>query len=152
MRATIDETCMLTAEIWANRSTCPKRHVGVCITTPDGRVLAVGYNGAPRGMAHCDEVGCYLDARDECTNAIHAEANSIAIAARIGISLSGAIMYSTCFPCSRCAQLIGAVGIAQVIYAQARPGNLRDVIRAEEILQTAGVILRQLGGTSHETD
>ncbi|MBE9542143.1 MAG: cytidine deaminase, partial [Proteobacteria bacterium] len=41
----------------AKRSTCIRRQVGA-ILVKDKRVLATGYNGAPSGIAHCQDVGC----------------------------------------------------------------------------------------------
>jgi len=41
----------------AKRSTCIRRHVGAIIVR-DKRILATGYNGAPRGLPHCLETGC----------------------------------------------------------------------------------------------
>lgn len=144
MRLTVDMAAMATAEVWAKRSTCPKRAVGVCITTKDGRVLAVGYNGAPHGMPHCTEVGCAPNGDGECTNAVHAEANAIAVSARNGVSLKGAIMYSTCYPCARCAQLMAAAGIAVLIYRDPRTGNSKANAKAQAIMDSASMGIRPL--------
>lgn len=153
MRITIDAAAMATAEVWAKRSTCPKRAVGVCITTQDGRVLAVGYNGAPRGMPHCTEVGCAPNADGECTNAVHAEANAIAVSARNGVSLQGAIMYSTCYPCARCAQMMVGAGIAAVVYRDLRSGNTKANVQSTEIMTSANMGIKPMkeqgNGTAH---
>lgn len=47
---------------------------------------------------------------------IHAEANAIAKAARKGISLDGAMMFVTSYPCLICMRAIVAVGIKKVVY------------------------------------
>ena len=44
------------AELTAKRSTCMRRSVGAVIVK-DRRAIATGYNGAPRGIAHCEERG-----------------------------------------------------------------------------------------------
>ena len=46
----------ITAQV-ARRSTCLRRQVGA-ILVREKRILATGYNGAPRGLKHCAEVGC----------------------------------------------------------------------------------------------
>ena len=48
---------------------------------------------------------------------VHAEANAIAQAAKFGVSLVDARLYSSMFPCFDCAKLIVAAGITQV-YAE----------------------------------
>ena len=46
------------ATMIATRSTCPSRAVGCVVIDIDTKhVLSTGYNGAPKGTAHCDE-GC----------------------------------------------------------------------------------------------
>ncbi len=44
----------------ATRSTCLRRQVGAVLVR-DRRILATGYNGAPRGVAHCLDIGCLRD-------------------------------------------------------------------------------------------
>lgn len=44
---------MHVAYAWAARGTCPRLQVGA-VFARDGRTLTSGYNGAPRGMPHCD--------------------------------------------------------------------------------------------------
>jgi dCMP deaminase len=43
------------AELFAERSTCSRLHVGA-VFSRDGRILVTGYNGAPKGLPHCDHV------------------------------------------------------------------------------------------------
>lgn len=45
------------AALVAERSTCLRRKVGA-VAVKDRRILATGYNGAPKGVAHCLDVGC----------------------------------------------------------------------------------------------
>lgn len=56
MRPTWDEYFMQIVDIVKERSTCLRRKVGALIVK-DKRILATGYNGAPTGLPHCDEVG-----------------------------------------------------------------------------------------------
>ena len=87
---------MSLALLVSKRSTCSRRQVGA-LAEKDGRVLVTGYNGAPSGFPHCiDHGGCRLNERGGCLDAVHAEANLIAFAAKHGISLEGATVYTTC--------------------------------------------------------
>ena len=118
----------------SKRSTCSRRQVGA-LAEKDGRVLVTGYNGAPSGFPHCiDREGCRLDERGGCLDAVHAEANLIAFAAKHGISLEGATVYTTCAPCLDCAKLLINAGIKKVLYLE----EYRDT-RGKDLLIQAGV-------------
>lgn len=43
---------MAHAALASARGTCPRKSVGVVIAR-DGRILSTGYNGAPKGLPHC---------------------------------------------------------------------------------------------------
>jgi len=45
------------AQLVSERSTCLRRKVGAVLVR-ERRILCTGYNGAARGLPHCDEVGC----------------------------------------------------------------------------------------------
>jgi len=80
---------------------------------------STGYNGAPKGIQHCSEIGCDVvgvPPDDHCRRAIHAEENAIAFAARYGISVDAGTIYCTHAPCYNCAHLIVASGIRVVYY------------------------------------
>ncbi|MCO5760313.1 MAG: deaminase [Chromatiaceae bacterium] len=106
---------MQVAETTSWRSTCERNNVGALIVL-DGRPLSVGYNGAPAGLAHCQDIGCLIDSSGGCIRTQHAEANAIAWAARKGIAVEGATLYVTLSPCLPCAKLIINAGIARVVY------------------------------------
>lgn len=128
---------MATAELVSARSTCSRARVGVVVARA-GRQLTSGYNGAPAGLPHCrHHCDCLLDdpARHEliitedahligcnslkpCTIAVHAEANAIAYAARYGMRLEGADLFTTLSPCVPCSQLIINAGIVRVVYSK----------------------------------
>ena len=57
MRPTWDKYFMEIAEIVKKRSTCIRRQVGAVIVK-DKQILATGYNGAPKKLKHCEEIGC----------------------------------------------------------------------------------------------
>ena len=45
------------AEVVSKRSTCLRRKVGA-VLVKDRQILATGYNGTPKGLPHCEQVGC----------------------------------------------------------------------------------------------
>ena len=55
-RMSWDEYFMRMAHLVAKRSTCLRRQVGA-VLVKDNRVLATGYNGAPKGLPHCVDLG-----------------------------------------------------------------------------------------------
>jgi dCMP deaminase len=106
-----DEDFLIMATVVGSRSTCNRRRVGALLVR-DRRIISLGYNGNPSKMPHCD----HHYEEEVCTTAVHAEANTIAFAAKHGISTWGAILYSTDVPCLDCAKLIINAGIGRVIY------------------------------------
>lgn len=143
---------MQSAYLWAQRSTCSRLHVG-CVIERDGRILVQGYNGAPAGLDHCNhECTCDIEgyraqfpsktwahasvcnSAQPCLQAVHAEQNAIAYAARHGVGLEGASAWVTNQPCMSCAQSLINAGITDVYYFE--PYRLPDGI---ELLRAAGI-------------
>ncbi|MBR2009314.1 MAG: cytidine deaminase, partial [Peptococcaceae bacterium] len=52
-----DTYFMEITHVVAKRSTCMRRQVGA-ILVKDKHILTTGYNGAPKGLVHCREIGC----------------------------------------------------------------------------------------------
>ena len=100
----------------ATRSTCDRKHVGAVIVR-DRTILSTGYNGSIRGMPHCDEIGHTME-NGHCVATIHAEANAIIQAARNGVNINGAEMYTTASPCWNCFKLIANSGITRIFYGE----------------------------------
>ena len=92
----------------ATRSTCDRKNVGAVIVR-DRTILSTGYNGSVRGMPHCDEVGHDMES-GHCVGTIHAEANAIIQAAKNGVRIDGAEIYTTASPCWNCFKLIANSG------------------------------------------
>lgn len=118
---------------------CLGSRVGAVLVRDD-RIISTGYNGTPAGMPNCDETekGCqrcqdrYWEKEgepdkmsdpehtagkslDRCL-CVHAEQNALLTAARFGIAVEGATIYTTLSPCFTC--LKGAVqsGIRRVVF------------------------------------
>lgn len=110
----------------ATRATCDRKHVGALIVSPDHRIVATGYNGAPAGVESCDEVGHQL-VDGHCVRTLHAESNALDFAGRFA---QGCTLYVTITPCWDCAKRIVNAGINKVIYDEhyeSRYGKSTDV-------------------------
>ncbi|MCO5149718.1 MULTISPECIES: anti-phage dCTP deaminase [unclassified Shinella] len=64
---------------------------------------------------------------------VHAEMSAISDAARLRGSLSGAVLYSTTFPCHMCAKHIVSSGIDKVFYLEPYPKSLASRLHADSI-------------------
>jgi len=131
-RISRDELAISIARLFAKRGTCGRRQVGCCLTI-DGRVIASGYNGTLPGSHHCSllepksERTC--DPTLHCTDAVHAEANMIAYCAKHGIATKDSILYTTSFPCKKCAELVIQAGIITVYYDRGYHKELDDEVK-----------------------
>ncbi len=133
-RPSWDEYFMNVAHEVAKRSTCERAQVGAVIVK-DKRILTTGYNGSPRGLPHCTDVGCLMD-NGHCVRTLHAEQNAIIVAALHGVITEGATIYITHQPCFLCAKMIINAGIIQIVYDEEYPDD-----RSSEFLAQAGVEL-----------
>lgn len=115
-RASWNEYFMNIAHEVSTRSTCNRKFVGAVIVR-DKSILATGYNGSIRGLAHCDDDG-HLMEDGHCVRTVHAEANAIVQAARHGVRIEGASMYVTASPCWGCFRLIANAGIVRVHFGE----------------------------------
>jgi dCMP deaminase len=127
----------------ARRSTCPRMAVGAVIVR-DKRILTTGYNGAPRGLAHCTEAGCLM-VNGHCVRTLHAEQNAIIQGALHGVNVSGSTIYVSHQPCLVCAKMIINAGIERVVYG----GDYPDEI-ACSFMEEAGLELSRVSKDSQE--
>ncbi len=114
----------------ATRATCDRKHVGAVIVR-DKTILSTGYNGSIRGLAHCTDVG-HLMAAEQCGRTVRAEANASCQAARNGVRLEGADIYTTASPCWSCFRLIANSSIRRIYYGEFYRDR-RSVEIAEEL-------------------
>lgn len=115
-RANWDVYFMRIAQEAATRATCPRKRVG-CVVVRDRSILSTGYNGSLRDLAHCDRAGCVV-VEDHCIRTVHAEANAVAQAARLGSRVDGSTVYATAFPCWPCFKLLAQTGVTRVVYGE----------------------------------
>ena len=125
------------ASVVAGRSTCLRRKVGA-VLAKDRRLLTTGYNGAPAGLKHCQEIGCLRQEknvpsgeRHELCRGLHAEQNAIIQGALHGVSIKGAILYCTHYPCSLWAKMLINSAIEKVISREGYPDELAQQLFAE---------------------
>lgn len=98
------------------------RQVGA-VLTKDDRLILTGYN---HHLPNEHTPYAFGDARDfikpgtlsHISSALHAEQDIIAYAARNGLSLSGADLYVTTFPCAICAKLIAWSGFKRLLFKE----------------------------------
>lgn len=109
MRPTPQEYFLTIAQAAATRSTCPRASVGALIIV-GGESRSTGYNGAPRGAVHCEDVGCIMIA-GQCRRVVHAEANALE---RCPVLVAGGILVATHRPCLECCKLIVNARIGEV--------------------------------------
>jgi dCMP deaminase len=153
-----DEYFMLIAIATRERAECLGRHVGAVLVR-EGRIVATGYNGTPRGFPRCNasEQGCHRcahreqypsgSAYDVCI-CVHAEQNAILQAARLGYSLEGAHCYTTLRPCFGCLKELRQAGAERVVFLNAWVPN-GDIARQayHELLgqlAALGTVIEQL--------
>ena len=115
-RADWDEYFMRIAVDVSSRSTCDRKHVGALIVR-DRNILSTGYNGSVSGLPHCDDVGHIME-NGHCIATIHAESNSIIQAAKHGVSIDRAAIYTTASPCWNCFKLIVNSGMRRILFGE----------------------------------
>lgn len=97
------------AKLVSQWSKDPSTKVGAVIVNNDKQVLALGYNGFPRGVY--DSQSRYEERDVKHKFVVHAERNALDNAFT---DVRGASMYVTHFPCSECAKGIIQRGIRKI--------------------------------------
>lgn len=106
------------------RADCTGNRVGALLVV-DRRIVSTGYNGTPENMPNCTEGGCYRCGRREAFPSgtaydlcicVHAEQNALLAAARFGISVEGATLYTTMRPCFGCTKELLQAKVSRVYY------------------------------------
>ncbi len=139
-RPTVDEYFTAMAELVSTRSTCLRRQFGAVIVQ-NGHAISTGYNGAPKDMPHCIEIGCLRDdlnipsgQQHEVCRGVHSEQNAIIQCAIHGESTKDGTLYVTGYPCKICAKMIINSMIKRVVIS----GSYSDK-EGIDLLKEAGV-------------
>ncbi|MDD2871014.1 MAG: deaminase [Candidatus Gracilibacteria bacterium] len=129
----------------ATGSKCVSKHTGAVIVK-ENRILSTGYNGTPAGYINCDEYwkGEYTKDHHDWSYKyeIHAEMNALIWAARNGIKIEGATLYSTYQPCFDCTRAIIAAGIKKIVYKEKYKHYTGE--EAEKFIKDCGCEIVQL--------
>ena len=140
-----DEYFMEITKVVAKRSSCMKRNVGAIIVR-DKRILSTGYNGAPKGLAHCSVVGCIRKEmnipsgqRHELCRGLHAEQNAIIQAAWDGVKIQDSTLYCTHQPCVICVKMMINAGIVRLVYNGTYPDELAAQMLKESKIEVKKV-------------
>lgn len=141
-RPSWDHYFMIIADAVSLRMSCDRARIGAVVVSPDHRILATGYGGAPSGLPSCDEVGHELveiNGRQSCVRTVHAEKNAFLYAARYGVKLDGATLYTTASPCRDCALACLQLGIKRVVFGAfyiGGKGSPLDMLHANGVSTT----------------
>lgn len=141
-RPTIPQTMIEVAKVLSRRATCDRLHAGSVIFDDRGRIISTGYNGAPTGMAHCDDVG-HLMVENHCKRTVHAERNAVIFAGERARGMNLANHPGQ--PCIDCVTTIIQAGIYRVYCERGDYDNLgapAQIVR--EQLIRAGVKLMRV--------
>jgi dCMP deaminase len=137
-----DEAFMQISNLISKRSKDPSTQNGACIVNDKNIIIALGYNGFPRGC-HDDKLPWCRDGKlikTKYAYVVHAEANALMNASA---PTDGCRLYATLFPCNECAKMIIQHGIREVIYDSDKYKDV-DIFKAgKRLLRMAGVTLRQ---------
>lgn len=139
-----DEYFMGVSLLSGRRSKDPSTQVGACIIDEDKKILATGYNGAPRGIDDEDfpwsREGDFLDTK--YAYVCHAELNAILNATKE--NLKNCTIYVALFPCNECAKAIIQSGIKRVVYLSDKYMEVPAFIASRRILEMAKIDLVQM--------
>ena len=146
------------AEAAAQLSHAKKRKVGCVIVSPNGNIIAHGWNGMPTGYENeCEhrqtvfmtsirdhDIGTPSKELHTNPEVLHAEENAIGKCAAAGTPTRGCSMILTYAPCIRCARLIWRSGIREVFYLDKYSGA--DAIHKDGtiLLAKTGVVVSQI--------
>ncbi|MFH1789188.1 MAG: cytidine/deoxycytidylate deaminase family protein [Candidatus Altiarchaeota archaeon] len=148
-RPSWDEYFMKIVYTVAERATCDRGKNG-CVIAKEKRILSTGYVGAPAGLAHCDEAGHQMKTvvhedgskSRHCVRTCHAEENAIVHAAKVGVSVDGATIYTKMTPCYNCAKMIINAGISRVVADK----DYHSSAESKKLFDEAGVSLKIVNG------
>lgn len=137
----LDKVYMSMAESIATLSKARRNKVGCVLATPENVMLS-SYNGTPSGWdnrcedVHETELFEHLVTKP---TVVHAELNAILHAARQGVSVKGATLYTTLSCCTACSAMIAQAVVKRIVYKD----EYRDS-SGINLLKGRGIIVEQL--------
>ncbi len=131
---------------------CQGSRVGALLVL-ENRVISTGFNGTPTGFPNCSDGGCvrcndsvlHRDGRgDDATDplhtsgraldvciCVHAEQNAFLTAARFGIRVDGATLYTTLSPCFGCLKEAVQAGVRRVVFEDRYATSYSDALQQQ---------------------
>jgi len=138
-----DQYFMGVAKLSALRSKDPSTQVGACIINEDKRIIAIGYNGLPKGLDdntfNWSKDGKYSETKYPYV--VHAEANAILNATT---SLKNSTLYVALFPCNECMKLIVQAGIKEIVFMSDKDRGKESHYASTQMMQKAMIQSRQI--------
>lgn len=143
-RMSFDDYYMNIAIAVRKRANCLGRRVGAVIVQGN-RIISTGYNGTPEGLTNCTDGGCVRCKNRETYSAsvgydvcicVHAEQNALITAARFGLSVEGATVYSTLRPCFECTKAMLQAKVEAIYF-------LHDWVHPESSLREQYILAQQ---------
>lgn len=135
-----DEYFMGIAMLSAERSKDNNSQVGACIVNQEKKIIAVGYNGMPRGCSD-DEMPWEREGETTLDTkypfVCHAELNAILNCN--SANLNGCTLYVTLFPCNECAKAVIQSGIKKVVYYSNKYADTECVKASSLLMKKCGV-------------
>ena len=129
-----DEYFMCIALLASCRSPCNRLHVGTVIIQ-NNRIISMGYNGFIAGCSHISHI---RDGHEQAT--IHSEINAITDCAKRGVSLDGATIYITHYPCLNCFKTIAGSGIKNIKYLN----DYNNDLLVEQLAKESNIIITHI--------
>jgi dCMP deaminase len=147
-----DRYYMGIAEAVESGANCYGSQVGAVLVV-EKRVISTGYNGTPSGFPNCRDGGCVRchdsllfkqgrqaemsdpqhqsgQALDRCI-CVHAEQNAFLTAARFGIRVDGATLYTTQSPCMGCLKEAVQAGVSRIVYQTWYPAKYNPALKRQ---------------------
>jgi len=107
-----DERFLELSKVIASWSKDPSTQTGAVIVSPDRTIIAVGYNGFPKGMEDTPEL--YANREVKYSRIVHCEMNAVLNAKQ---SVQGCTLYTWPFAsCDRCAVHMIQAGITTFVF------------------------------------
>ena len=114
----LDKCYMQVAQAHAALSKAERKKVGCALVTANGVILG-GCNGlAPGSSNELEDKEGPFDMLVTKPEVIHAELNCLLKAARQGVSVVGATLYTTLSCCKPCSEMVAAAGVKRVVYKE----------------------------------
>ncbi len=147
---TADEVHMNEAYVSSTQSMCLRRQVGAVVCDARGSNVGQGFNEVPdpekdlpcrKKFGKCYRIAHAREGKDKLPvtdcRAIHAEERALTEAYKHATDLTGGTLYTTTFPCDRCARSIALARIGKVVFVEPYPETTVNHVLDENRIEVA---------------